>query len=283
MNKIPIEKLEDTFGRVDLHKNIGSIIQQHSTNSQPLSSIVYSGVSFKNKIKVADIGCGYGRCITHLTNVVPKYSEYIGIDPLISNESQFIKNTDKAGFIGKYICGNADRISDYPNYYFDLILCNYSLYFFVDTTREIVNKLDPSGLFITITHSKNSLFELLEDLQVVLGLDHIPTWNELGSEQILDNFNAENGYQLLQNYFKDIEKIEYKNSLVFGDGDIDHLFDLLNFKKTTLIHHNKYEEFIKSKEFDELMRKQISIKIKKNRKYILNKDDVVFQCRNPKF
>ncbi|MCJ7801007.1 MAG: hypothetical protein MUP82_01465, partial [Candidatus Marinimicrobia bacterium] len=162
---------------------------------------------------------------------------------------------------------------------FDLILCKYSLYFFIDTLPTIVKKLKPDGLFITITHSTNSLKELLVDLQPALNLKSEPTWNELGSEQVLDNFNSENGLALLQPYFNDIEKIEYRNTLEFYNNDIDKLFDLLEFKKTSLIHHNDYADFIMTKEFDDRLRNTVNAKINKYGKYILNKDDSIFRCR----
>ena len=282
MNKIALENLDNTFGCVKVHQRIGKIILEQSTNPNPLSSIVYKGISFVDKIKVADIGCGYGRCINYLNEIVPKDSEYIGIDPLESNRNTFLNYTKIAGFNGKYICGNADRISEFPDNYFDLILCNFSLYFFIDTLPTIVKKLKPDGLFITITHSTNSLKELLNDLQIVLNIDHNSTWDELGSEQVLDNFNAENGLELLQPYFNDIEKIEYRNTLEFNNDDIDKLFDLLEFKKTSLIRHNDYADFIKTKEFDERLRKTIITKISKIGKYVLNKDDAIFRCRIPK-
>jgi hypothetical protein len=142
-----------------------------------------------------------------------------------------------------------------------------------------VEKLKSNGLFITITHSTNSLKELLKDLQIVLNIDHKSTWDELGSEQVLDNFNAENGLELLKPYFNNIEKIEYHNTLEFYDDDIDNLFDLLEFKKTSLIHHNDYADFIKTKEFDDKLRDTISTKIKNIGKYVLNKDDAIFRCR----
>lgn len=282
MNKIALENLDNTFGCVKVHQRIGKIILEQSTNPNPLSSIVYKGISFTDKINVADIGCGYGRCINYLKEIVPKDSEYIGIDPLESNRTTFLNYTKIADFNGKYLCGNADRISEFSDNYFDLILCNFSLYFFIDILPTIVKKLKSDGLFITITHSTNSLKELLKDLQTTLNLKNEPTWNELGSEQVLDNFHAENGLELLQPYFKDIEKIEYYNTLEFHNNDIDKLFDLLEFKKTSLIHHNDYADFIKTKEFDDKLRNTIAAKINKFGKYVLNKDDTIFRCRIPK-
>jgi len=282
MNNIPIENLNNTFGRVKLHQHIGDIILERSTNPRLLSSFTYKGISFTNKIKIADIGCGYGRCINNFSAIVPNDSNYIGIDPLESNRTTFLNNTKIANFNGKYLCGNADRITEFPDNYFDLILCNYSLYFFIDTLPAIIKKLKSDGLFITITHSNNSLGELLADLQIVLNIDHKPTWHELGSEQVLDNFNAENGYDLLQPYFNDIEKIDYYNSLEFYNDDIDKLFDLLEFKKTSLIHHNDYAAFIKTKEFDEKLRNTIFAKMNKTGKFVLNKNDTIFRCRRPK-
>ena len=282
MNNIQIDKLDKTFGRVDVHQYIGKIILEQSTNPNPLGSIVYNGISYTDEINVVDIGCGYGRCLNYLKNIVPKDSEYIGIDPLESNHTTFLNNTKIAGYYGKYICGNADRISEFPDNYFDLILCNFSLYFFIDKLPTIAKKLKSDGLFITITHSTYSLKELLIDLQTALNLKSKPTWNELGSEQILDNFNSENGLELVKPYFKNIEKIEYRNTLEFYNNDIEKLFDLLEFKKTSLIHHNNYADFIMTKEFDERLRNTVTTKINKYGKYILNKDDAVFRCRKPK-
>ena len=279
MNNIPIENLYNTFGRVKLHQHIGNIILEHSNNPSSLGSIVYKGISFTDKISVADIGCGYGRCINYLDKIIPNDSEYVGIDPLESNRTTFLNNTKIVGFNGKYLCGNADLISEFPDNYFDLILCNFSLYFFIKTLPTIEKKLKHDGLFITITHSTNSLKELLIDLHTVLNLKKKPTWNELGSEQVLDSFNAENGLELLQPYFSDIEKIEYPNTLEFYNNDIDKLFDLLEFKKTSLIHDNDYVDFIKTKEFDNKLQNTIIAKINKFGKYTLNKDDAIFRCR----
>jgi len=282
MNNIPLDKLDKTFGRVGLHQYIGKIILEQSTNTKTLGSIVYNGISFSDKIKVADIGCGYGRCIDHLKAIVPRDSEYVGIDPLESNRTPFLTNTKIADYNGKYICGDADRISEYPDNYFDLILCNFSLYFFIDTLPTIAKKLKSDGLFITITHSTNSLKELLVELKTALNLKSEPTWNELGSEQVLDNFNSENGSELLQPYFDNIEKIEYLNTLEFYNNDIDKLFDLLDFKKSSLIHHNNYVDFIMTEEFDDKLRNAITTQIHKYGKYVLNKDDAVFRCRKTK-
>ena len=65
----------------------------------------------------------------------------------------------------------------------------------------------------------------------------------------------------------------------FYKNDIDKLFDLLDFKKTSLIHHNDYVDFIKTNEFDKRLRDTITSKINKDGKYILNKDDAIFRCR----
>lgn len=281
MNKSKLNKLIETFGQVELHKYIGNVILEHSTNANHISNYVYKDINFSNRIKVLDIGCGYGRCGNYLKNVIPKGSDYIGIDPLINNKEPFQDKTSEAGFNSIFVCGDASRISDFPKNYFDLILCNYSLYFFIDKLPLIVKHLKSSGLFITITHSDKSLQELLLDLQKVLKLDFEPNWNDLGSEQILNNFNAENGYRSLNPFFAEIEEIKYKNNLEFDNNSIDELFDLLAFKKETLIHHNDYVEFIKTNEFDKLLRIEISNKIRENGKYTLNKDDVIFHCRKP--
>ena len=281
MNDAQLKKITDTFGQVEIHKYIGNIILEHSTNTDHISKFVYKNLNYKKKIKVADIGCGYGRCIKYLKNIIPKESEYIGIDPLRNNEVPFQDKNSQAGFKGRFLCGGSHRISDFPENYFDLVLCNYSLYFFIDKLPLIAKHVNSNGLFITITHSNNSLRELLKDLQKVLKLRHEPTWLELGSEQILDNFSAENGLGLLTPYFTKIEKIKYYNNLEFDNNSINELIDLLNFKKTTLIHHNDYIEYIKTKEFDDLLKKEITKKIQKYGKYILNKDDVIFHCRKP--
>ena len=279
MNK-QVERIEDTFGSIKSHKHIGEIIQQYSTNPSSIDSVAYSSLSFDRKIRIADVGCGYGRSVEHIAEIAPKSSEYIGIDLLQNNGRSFLDLTDQYGFNGKFICGKSDKIADFPDDYFDLIICNYSLYFFIESLPQIIRKLHQDGIFITITHSHHSLNELLFDLQEVLDLDHTPSWNELGSEQILDNFSSENGFNILKRYFNDIDIIEYKNNLKFHKDDIHNLFELLNFKKSTLIHHNKFEEYIKTIEFDNHLGKVINQKIEETGKYILNKDDVIYRCQN---
>ena len=194
------DKIKETFGSVKSHRRIGKIIRQHSTNDSPIEAVAYSSVNFNKKIRIADVGCGYGRSIEYITGIAPKSSKYIGFDLVKSNERKFIELTKRLGYSGEFVCGDADRISDYPDQYFDLILCNYSLYFFVESLPNIAKKLNYNGLFIAITHSDRSLYELLSDLQKIFNLEYAPTWSDFGSEPILDNFNSKNGVEILMQY-----------------------------------------------------------------------------------
>ncbi|NQU26652.1 MAG: class I SAM-dependent methyltransferase [Candidatus Marinimicrobia bacterium] len=272
------ELLEKTFGRVQLHRQIGINIERYSTNKQNIYQLALKPLSYNQQIKILDIGCGYGRFSGNLKSVSGATGSHCtGIDLVSANREPFLEMIMQTGLKGKYISGQANQITDFPNKEYDLILSGFSLNFFPDILSDIARIIKPTGFFIAITHSNRFLEELEEDINNAIGpMDgwdfHLPAIE----------FSSENGHCLLSEYFESVEQIDYPNKLVFPWRQIDECLMYIDFKLPFLIKPGQVPELKSYDEFAAELHRQIRRKTRANHYYYLNKDDCIFRCKNPR-
>ena len=89
-------------------------------------------------------------------------------------------------------------------------------------------------------------------------------------EKLISHFSNENAYQLLSPYFKNIQKTDYKSSLIFSEDEIPDLVMYLKLKHSFYVDDNKplLNEVIK----------QLKKDIPKTKKIEISKDDVIYIC-----
>ena len=269
---------EKTFGRVQLHRQIGLNIERYSTNKQNIYQLALEHLFYNRQIKILDIGCSYGRFSGNLKSVSGiSGSRCTGIDLVSANRELFLKTVKQAGLKGVYISGAANQITDFPDNIYDLILSSFSLNFFPDILPDIVRIIEPVGSFIVITHSNRFLEELEVDIANTLELMD-------GGDFYLPTIaiNAENGHRLLLEYFEDIEQIDYRNQLVFPWRQINKCLMYIDFKLPFLIQPDRFQDLNLYNEFSAQLHKQIRRKTRANHYYYLNKDDCIFRCKNPR-
>jgi len=152
---------------------------------------------------------------------------------------------------------------------FDLILASYSLYFFAGILGEIRRVLACGGLFLSITHSEHSLRSLYD----VAGV----TPDRTSLLALLRNFSSENGEGKLRHYFRDVERVEYRNDLRFGPDQIEEALEYVRCKVPLLLPGR-----VGVDEVPWEWRRRLMERLAKQPCFVIEKDDTIFRCRGPR-
>ncbi|HOP85066.1 MAG TPA: class I SAM-dependent methyltransferase [Syntrophorhabdaceae bacterium] len=249
-----MEKIIKSYADQSFHKKISLIIKKLSKNKEDIRNEVKKIIDFKLYHRLLDLGCGYGWFLEAL----PEGFDFImGVDYNDENESAFLslaqKKAKKALFKKLFLPSKIDM----PSCYFDMIVSAYSLYFFPDMLQEIKRLLDPKGVFIVITHSSH----MLEEGERFFKFDNL--------RKLIESFSAENGYNILKQYFDHVEYYDYPNELIFHEKDSHALEQYIDFK-SAFIEQDVDPETVKVKLLKEL----------KEKKFLsFNKNDKIFIAR----
>ena len=272
------DEIKETYEQVHDQLYVRYIIKNYSTNKKDIRDCALQGLDLSYVKKVLDIGCGYGFFIEKLKGLLKDDAIIIGVDVVENNREPFLHSAGSINYKGEFIASRADIIKRMPQSSFDFIISSYSLYFFPHLIPEISRVLAPGGIFLALTHSQNSLKELLSlvtDCMNKIGIADIiePTLNKLFMA-----FSIEAGSILLKEYFQKIEKIEYKNAMLFPAQDIGDCFAYMINKKKLL-----YKDIlgIMPERIDELMKcmeTSIFDYSKMHGMMIITKDDGIFRC-----
>ncbi len=238
----------------ELHARIGDIIRERSENKTDIRSVVSSAIPWEGVKSVLDLGCGYG----WFEEVMPGGLDLIvGVDCLKENEGPFVGKAAARSHRAEFHVLRLPAETGLPALQFDLVLSLYSLYFFPGAIPDIWRLLGTGGLFVALTHSTS----MLEEGQ------HYFEFRNL--RKVIERFSAENGEGLLREYFKEVEHIDYTNSLVFRNGDEKKLAMYIDFKK----------EFIEKDVDPNLVREKMVDELNRKGEVRLNKNDRIFLAR----
>jgi ubiquinone/menaquinone biosynthesis C-methylase UbiE len=258
------------------------IIKTYSTNRADIRDIALRGLNLKKAKKVLELGCGYGFFIEKLKGMLHEKATIIGVDLVETNREPFLHSVASIQYKGEFITGSADIIREMPESLFDLIIASYSLYFFPHLIRDIARLLLPHGVFIVLTHSKNSLQEVIQfimNCMEKIGIKH----KETAINKLFLAFSRENGDELLKKYFTSIEMTDFKNSIIFPYKNIDDCVFYVNKKRNLM-----YKEVLdvmpdKLDVVQNCVEDHIIEYARMNSIITLNKDDAVFRCFGSKF
>jgi SAM-dependent methyltransferase len=254
------------------------IIKAYSTNRRDIRDAVLCGLRLPAARRVLDLGCGFGFFIEKLKGLLPGDASITGIDLVGGYERPYLDTVASAGYSGSFVKGDAGLIMKMEDGSRDLVISSYSLYFFPHLIGDIHRILDRDGVFIALTHSRHSLREAIEFVGVCmrkLGLD-FP--GETALSRLLMTFSLENGSGLLDPFFGRVEKIIYRNSMVFG---IEHVDDCIYYleKKRNLIYKealDRYPERVA--DLESCITASIWEYAKAHGRVTFSKDDGVFIC-----
>lgn len=238
----------------ELHTRIGGIIRESSENKKDIRSVLCAAIPWETTKRVLDLGCGYG----WFEDVIPGGRELIvGIDYLRENGGPFLKKAMARSREAEFYMLMLPADTGLPDKSFDLVLSLYSLYFFPGVLPEVSRLLDDGALFVALTHSHSMLEE---------GRHYFDFRN---LRKVIERFSAENGEALLREHFREVEHIDYVNTLVFREGDEKKLAMYIDFKK----------EFIEKDVDPTLVREKMVTELRRKGELRLNKNDRIFLAR----
>jgi len=271
-------KILQVFKKVEMHRLIEQLIRQFSTNKNDIRHVALAQADLSNCRNVLELGCAFGSFTEALRGKLPDGAKITGLDIVPQYESFFLAACRNAGYTGQFSSSGINQIKDYPRNSFDLIICSYALYFFPQMIPEIARLLKKDGVFITITHCRSNMQELVLITKLVLQQNGLHDEQKpLPVEDIVSRFSGENGRELLQSSFSRIVTVDFNNSLYFRPADINFFADYFHFKSPFFLMGTKA---VASLLIDELM-EELYKAADENDYVTMCKNDRIFICFNP--
>ncbi|MFW5861720.1 MAG: class I SAM-dependent methyltransferase, partial [Spirochaetota bacterium] len=158
-----MEDIENTYANINHHISTRDIIRRHSSNTNDIRAMAIDSLELSHVKNVLDLGCGYGFFVEILNNRLHDDAQVTGIDIIdYQNRKKFLFTVNSIGYEGEFVHGSADIINSMGDNTFDLVISSYSLYFFPHLIPHIARILSPGGIFISLTHSRNTLNEIVQ-------------------------------------------------------------------------------------------------------------------------
>jgi SAM-dependent methyltransferase len=284
MNRKPLYSLEDiaeTYEKVHDHKFTKNIISKYSTNRCDVREIALSDIDLSWVNTVLDLGCGYGLFEEKLKGRLAHNASIAGIDIVDANEVPFLKIVKDCGYSGIFISDGADVIRTIKSRTYDLIIASYSLYFFPHLIKDIARILKSNGIFITITHSRDSLKEITDLIPYSMEHKGITAPCEFTINKLLNAFCLEDGYQQLKPYFEKVEMLPYENAMLFSPDDIPDCIEYVAKKRPLLFKDIIDSHPQKIKDIEDHFYKRLLEQTVSKGLLSVTKDDAIFRGFNP--
>ncbi len=269
--------LAEVFRDAKKHREVSGIISKHLVNKQDIRELALRGIDLSNKMKILDLGCGFGFFSEALQNRLNTESIVTGIDKYPELEWFYLQSCDKANLNARFLSNGSQVISEMEDNSVDLVLSSYALYFFPDIISQISRVLKSDGLLIAITHACPHMEEFTSYIRRILLEDGIKINASLPYEKLIERFCNKNGKRLLEASFKDISTIRYNNKLVFGKNDFKELSTYFDFKHSFFIP----KEIDPDDSIHHKVVSRIKYDLKHNNILEITKNDIIFKCSNP--
>jgi ubiquinone/menaquinone biosynthesis C-methylase UbiE len=272
------KKIRQVFRNVQKHRRIEQLIREFSSNKDDIRITALNQVDLTHCQNVLELGCAFGSFTEALKNRLHPETKITGLDIVPEYEPFFLEACKRAGYSGNFSSTGVHPVKKYPTGTFDLVICSFALYFFVEMIPDIARILKKDGIFITITHDQCNMQELIALTKTILKKNKLLSGNELlPIEIILRQFSAENGTALLSPYFRRIQQIDFNNSLIFKAQETEFFLEYYQFKRPFFLTGTNT---LKNDIFNQL-RLELQ-KIALNSKTIkMCKDDRIFICLEP--
>lgn len=226
-------------------QNLNARILLHdrfSHNQQGWFNWLFKQIDFSQVYRLLEIGCGNGK-LWENNHYNLRNREIFLSD---SSEGMIEEVKNKLGNDYNYIVADGENIP-FKNHYFDTIVANHVLFYFHDIKaglNEICRVLKKHGKLYCSSYSKHHLHQINDlvsqfDSRIQLSKDCLP-----------DKFGLENGYQLLKQYFEDVEVKKYDDYLYITEAKplIDYIMSCHGNQKEYLAPRLKeFQQFIENK------------------------------------
>ena len=217
---------KDTLStRVALH-------DKYSVNQNDWVNWVFEQYKLKENINILELGCGTGNTWIGRDEHIPKDTKIILTD---ISDLMIQKTKEKLG-TNKHFSFQVMDVQNisYEDGYFDIIIANHMLYHVPNISKalsEIKRVLKNDGCFYTTTTGLNHLKELQDIYRIYEGKVKFNYSSEI-------TFNLDNGINILEEYFKEIEKHHYIDSLEVTEAQ-DLMDYIISYNEIPKIVHDE--------------------------------------------
>lgn len=239
-----------------------SLHEKYSTNKQGWFNWLFNQIDFSKVNRLLELGCGNGKLWQE--NRIDLRNREIFLSDISEGMVEEVRN--KLGTDFNCIVADAEKIP-FKDEYFDSIIANHVLFYLNDLNlglKEIDRVLKSDGILYCSTYGKNHMKEITEIVQ------NFDSRINLSNHSLYDIFGLENGESILKEYFFNIQRMDYKDSLEITESKplIDYIMSCHGNQNEILGPRlNEFKEYI-----EELL--------ENNGKIVVTKQAGLFVCKN---
>lgn len=239
-----------------------SLHEKYSTNKQGWFNWLFNQIDFSKVNRLLELGCGNGKLWQE--NRIELRNREIFLSDISEGMVEEVRN--KLGSDFNCIVADAEKIP-FKDSYFDTIIANHVLFYLNDLNlglKEIDRVLKSDGILYCSTYGKNHMKEITEIVQ------NFDSRISLSNHSLYDIFGLENGESILKEYFFNVKRMDYQDSLEITESKplIDYIMSCHGNQNEILGPRlNEFIEYI-----EELL--------KKNGKIVVTKQAGLFVCKN---
>lgn len=238
-----------------------SLHEKYSTNKQGWFNWLFNQIDFSRVNRLLELGCGNGKLWQE--NRIDLRNREIFLSDISEGMVEEVRN--KLGSDFNCIVADAEKIP-FKDSYFDSIIANHVLFYLNDLNlglKEIDRVLKSDGILYCSTYGKNHMKEITEIVQ------NFDSRISLSNHSLYDIFGLENGESILKEYFFNVKRMDYQDSLEITESKplIDYIMSCHGNQNEILGPRlNEFKEYI-----EEIL--------KNNGKIVVTKQAGLFVCR----
>ena len=238
-----------------------SLHEKYSTNKLGWFNWLFNQIDFSRVNRLLELGCGNGKLWQE--NRIDLRNREIFLSDISEGMVEEVRN--KLGTDFNCIVADAEKIP-FKDSYFDSIIANHVLFYLNDLNlglKEIDRVLKSDGILYCSTYGENHMKEITEIVQ------NFDSRISLSNHSLYDIFGLENGESILKEYFFNIQRMDYKDSLEITESKplIDYIMSCHGNQNEILGPRlNEFKEYI-----EELL--------ENNGKIVVTKQAGLFICK----
>ncbi|MEG0308738.1 MAG: class I SAM-dependent methyltransferase [Clostridium sp.] len=234
------EILKNQYKNADnLNKRI-SIHDKYSTNKLGFGNWIFSKYDILPNSLILELGCGTGDMWIDNLDKIKNGSNLI----LTDFSEGMLESAQKNLSADENIIFKLVDIQNIPfaDECFDIVIANMMLYHVPDLNRgllEVMRVLKPSGKFYCATFGENGIVEYIEDA--------LKEFNIARTQN--NTFTLQKGTRNLSKYFKNVERLNYEDSLEVTDTSdmVDYIYSLGNMTNIKNVEYETIKKVLESK------------------------------------
>ena len=214
-----------------------SIHQKYSTNKMGFGNWIFSNYKISQGMKVLELGCGTGDMWKEQEDLIKSCDRLV-----LSDFSEGMLENAKAN-LGER-SGLEYRVIDIQNIpfedeSFDVVIANMMLYHVPDMNRglaEVQRVLKKGSAFYCATFGEHGIIEFLSNALNAYGVE----------DNVNKNFTLQNGKEILETFFSDIQRLDYEDSLAVTNLDdlVEYIYSLSSMTSLSSVPKEEIREVL---------------------------------------